>query len=91
MQLLIDEQTKSWLSAKGKPISVKALHISTCCAPPIQELTTYFSKPKDIDHYTELQINNCFIYIEKPLMLNEKITLKLAGFGVFKTISATLK
>ncbi|MER1998886.1 MAG: CC/Se motif family (seleno)protein [Lysinibacillus sp.] len=91
MELFIDEQTKSWLQDKGKPVAVKTLRVTACCAPPIQELTTYFSKPKDIHNYEELHIDNCFIYIEKPLMLDGKITLKLTGISIFKTISATLK
>ena len=88
MQIQIDENTKNYIQSKGKPIFVKTLQVSSCCAPPIQELMTYFSKPKDVHNYKELKLDNISIYIEKHLSLNEKMTLKLSGIGIFKTITA---
>lgn len=88
MQIQIDENTKNYIQSKGKPILVKTLQVSSCCAPPIQELMTYFSKPKDVHNYKELKLDNISIYIEKHLSLNEKMTLKLSGIGIFKTITA---
>lgn len=56
MHIQLDEQTKNWIQSKGKPVSVKTLQINSCCAPPIQELTTYLGKPKDLHNYTEMKI-----------------------------------
>ena len=88
MQIQIDDNTKNYIQSKGKPISVKTLQVSSCCAPPIQELMTYFGKPKDVHNYKELKLDNVSIFIEKHLSSNEKMTLKLSGIGIFKSISA---
>ena len=88
MQIQLDEHTKKWIQSKGKPISIKSLHVNSCCAPPIQEVTTYIGKPKDIHNYMEVTIDNILIFVERHLTQHEKITLKLTGIGIFKMIKA---
>lgn len=90
MHIQLDENTKSWIQSKGKPVSVKTMQINSCCAPPIQDLLTYLGKPKDLHNYTEVEIDDLSIFVEKHLLLNEKMTLKLMGIGIFKTITAKL-
>lgn len=91
MPLHIDEQTKSYLTAKGKPLSIKLLEVNNCCAPTLQELMTVPGKPKDIDNYYEAYVGNIPVYIRKPLKLDDQIELKVSGFGIFKSVSAKLK
>lgn len=88
MHIQIDTTTKRWIQSKGKPVSVKSIQVKSCCAPPIQDLMTYLGKPKDLQNYTEVKIDNLSIFIDKHLSLNEKMTLKLTGIGIFKTITA---
>lgn len=90
MHIQLDENTKKWIHSKGKPVSIKTLHNFSCCAPPIQELLTNFGKPKDLHNYKEIEVDNISIFIERHLLLNEKITLKLTGIGIFKTLTASL-
>lgn len=88
MHIELDDSTKQWLIAKGKPVSVKTISVSNCCAPPIQDLMTTFGTPKDLHNYKEIKIDNISIYIEKPLSFNERLTFKLSGIGLFKMVSA---
>ena len=88
MHIQLDENTKNWIQSKGKPVSVKTLQVSSCCAPPIQELMTFFGKPKDLHNYAEMKVDDLSIFVEKHLSLNEKMILKLTGIGIFKTITA---
>lgn len=90
MHLEIDEQVKSWLLSKGEHITVKTIQVSACCAPPIQDLMTHLGKPKDIHNYHEFKVDNISIFVEKHLLLKEKLTLKLGGMSIFKTITAKL-
>lgn len=90
MHIQLDEKTKDWLRSKGKPLSVKFYYLKTCCAPAIQDLDTTFKRPKNLQNYTEVQIDDLSIFLEKPLASYEKITLKLVGIGAFKMISAHL-
>ena len=90
MQIELDANTKKWMLSKGKPVSVKTISVNACCAPPVQELMTHLGKPKDMHNYNEIKIDNLSVYVEKSLSLNEKMTLKLTGIGIFKMISAKL-
>lgn len=90
MQIELDTNTKKWIQSKGKPVSVKTISVNACCAPPVQELMTHLGKPKDVHNYKEIKIDNLSVFVEKHLVHNEKITLKLTGIGVFKMVSAKL-
>ncbi|MCG7344201.1 Fe-S oxidoreductase [Sporosarcina sp. ACRSL] len=88
MHIELDANAKSWLQSKGEQVSIKTIQVNACCAPPIQDLMTRLGKQKDLHNYVEIKVDNLSIYVEKHLSLNEKITLKLTGFGIFKTITA---
>lgn len=88
MHIELDENTKNWIQLKGKPVSVKMIQVNACCAPPVQECMTHFGKPKDLHNYAEFKIDNSTIFVEKHLLRNEKMILKLTGIGIFKTITA---
>lgn len=88
MHVELDERVKSWLQSKGKDVSVKTIQVNACCAPPIQDLITHLGKPKDLHNYNEIKVDNLSIFVEKPLSLNEKMTLTFTGMGIFKTITA---
>ena len=90
VHIQLDENTKRWIQSKGKPVSVKTIQVNSCCAPPIQDLMTYLGKPKDLHNYTEVEIDDLLIFVDKHLFLNDKITLKLMGIGIFKTVTAKL-
>ena len=90
MQIELDKNAKKWMQTKGKPVSVKSIHVNACCAPPVQELMTHLGKPKDVHNYQEIKIDNLLIYVEKHLAHSGKMTLKLTGIGIFKMISAKL-
>ena len=90
MHIQLDENTKSWIQSKDKPVTVKVNQIHSCCAPAIQDLMTYLGKPKDLHNYTEVEIDDLLIFVDKHLFLNDKITLKLMGIGIFKTVTAKL-
>lgn len=83
MHIEVEEKAKNWLQTKGEQLSVKTIAVNACCAPPIQEIITHL--------YHEIKVDNLSIFVEKPLCSNEKMTLKLAGFGIFKTISAKVQ
>lgn len=91
MALLIDEQTKGFLTAKGKPLTIKLVEVNNCCAPTLQQLMTIANKPKDIQNYYETTIEQIPVYVQKPLNLDDEIELKVSGFGIFKSVSAKLK
>lgn len=90
MHVELDANVKNWLQSKGGHLAVKTIEVNACCAPPIQDLITHLRKPKDLHHYNEIKVDNLSIFIEKHLSLNEKMTLKLTGFGIFKTITAKI-
>jgi hypothetical protein len=91
MHIEVEEKAKNWLQTKGEQLSVKTIAVNACCAPPIQEIVTHLGKPKDAHLYYEIKVDNLSIFVEKPLYSNEKMTLKLAGLGIFKTISAKVQ
>lgn len=88
MHVELDEIVKRWLKSKGGNVIVKTIRVNACCAPPIQDLITHIGKPKDLHKYVEIKVDNLSIFVEKHLSLNEKMTLKLTGMGIFKTITA---
>ncbi len=88
MHVELDAIAKEWLQSKGKPVSVKTVQVNACCAPPIQDFITHLGKPKDLHNYKEIKVDNLSIFVEKHLSSNEKMTLKLTGMGIFKTITA---
>ena len=88
MHIELDDHTKKWIQSKGKPVSVKMIQVNACCAPPVQECMTHFGRPKDLHNYMEFKIDNSAIFVEKHLLRNEKMILKLTGIGIFKTITA---
>ena len=90
MHIQLDANTKRWIQSKGKPVTVKVNQIRSCCAPAIQDLMTQLGKPKDLHNYTEVEIDDLTIFVDKHIFLNEKITLKLMGIGIFKTVTAKL-
>ena len=90
MHIELDANTKRWIQSKGKPVSVKMIQVNACCAPPVQELMTHLGKPKDLHNYKEFKIDNSAIFVEKHLLRNEKMILKLTGIGIFKTITVKL-
>ncbi|RHW35885.1 Fe-S oxidoreductase [Lysinibacillus yapensis] len=88
MHVELDEKVRSWLQSKGNQLSVKTIGVNACCAPPIQDFITHLGKPKDLHNYHEIKVDNLSIFVEKHLSSNEKMTLKLTGLGIFKTIKA---
>ena len=90
MHIQLDANTKSWIQSKGKPVTVKVNQIRPCCVPAIQDLMTHLGKPKDLHNYKEVEIDDLLIFVDKHLFLNDKITLKLMGIGIFKTVTAKL-
>lgn len=88
MHIELDANAKKWIQSKGKPVSVKMIQVNACCAPPVQELMTHLGKPKDLHNYEEFNIDNLAIFVEKHLLRNEKLIMKLSGVGIFKMISA---
>ncbi|MBD8033167.1 MULTISPECIES: CC/Se motif family (seleno)protein [Solibacillus] len=88
MHIELDANTKQWIQSKGKPVSVKMIQVTACCAPPVQECMTHFGKPRDLHNYAEFKIDNSAIFVEKYLLRHEKMILKLTGIGIFKTITA---
>lgn len=47
MQIELVANVKRWLQSKGEHVSVKTIHVNTCCAPPIQEIFIHLGKPED--------------------------------------------
>ena len=90
MHIQLDTNTKRWIQSKGKPVTVKVNQIRPCCVPGIQDLMTHLGKPKDLHNYTEVEIDDLSIFVDKHLFPSEKITLKLMGIGIFKTVTAKL-
>lgn len=90
MHVQLDTKVKNWLQSKGEQITVKSIQVNGCCAPPIQDLMTHLGKPKDSHKYHEFKVDNLSVFVEKHLLTNEKMTLKLTGIGIFKTITATV-
>ena len=90
MHVEVDANAKEWLQSKGEQVTVKTIQVNSCCAPPIQDVMTHLRKPKDLHNYREIKVDSLSIFVEKHLLLNEKMTLKLTGMGIFKTITAKI-
>ncbi len=90
MMIEIDAESKKWIESKGKHLTVKTLSVNSCCAPGVQEIIAVPAKPKPLNQYHEFMIDNLLIYVQKNIAKTEKLTLKLSGFSILKTISAKL-
>ena len=91
MLVEIDDESKKWLEAKGSQLTIKLLEVDACCAPPVQEVVAILGKPPTSGDYKQLTVDNLSIYVQKRISNKEKLTLKLSGFSLFKTISAKLQ
>lgn len=91
MYVEIDDESKKWIEAKGNQLTVKILETKTCCAPGVQEVVAVPGKPKTIDQFAELNVENLSIYIQKILCNKEKLTIKLSGISFLKSLSAKLQ
>lgn len=91
MNIELDIQSKQWIQSKGSQLTVKTLEVKTCCAPGVQELVAVPGKPKTLNQFNEVTIDNLSIYVQKSIRGKEKLILKLSGFGFFKSISAKLQ
>lgn len=91
MHVKIDAESKKWIESKGSQITVKILETKTCCAPGVQEVVAVPGKPKTTDQFTELNVEDLSIYVQKILCNKEKLSLKLSGITFLKTLSAKLQ
>ena len=91
MNIELDTESKQWIKSKGNHLTVKTLEVNVCCAPGVQELVAVPGKPKTLNQYNEVIVDNISIYIQKRVRGKEKLTLTLSGFGFFKSISAKLQ
>jgi hypothetical protein len=90
MNIELDEDSKQWIQSKGSQLTVKTLEVKACCAPGVQELVAVPGKPKTVNQFNEVTVENLSIYVQKSIRGKEKLILKLSGFGFFKSISAKL-
>jgi hypothetical protein len=86
----IDDKAKSWIESKGKHLTVNSVEVKGCCAVGVQDLLAIPKKPNNLDLYNVFYIDNLSIYIKKNIKEQDKISLKLAGIGFLKGISAKL-
>ncbi|WP_066071336.1 CC/Se motif family (seleno)protein [Neobacillus soli] len=91
MNIEIDAGSKEWIESKGNQLTVKTLEVKACCAPGVQELVAVPGKPKTLNNYHEILIDNLSIYVQKNIRSKEKLILKLSGFSFLKSISAKLQ
>ena len=91
MLIEMNEEVKERIRSKGNQLTVQLLEVRSCCAPDVQELVVLPFKPKNIQQYHEITIGDISVYVQKPLLLKEKMTLQMKGFGIFKRISAAVK
>lgn len=91
MLVEIDDESKKWLEAKGSQLTIKLLEVDACCAPPVHEVVAIPGKPSTSADYNQLKVDNLSIYVQNKICNKEKLTLKLSGFSLFKTISAKLQ
>jgi hypothetical protein len=91
MHVEIDAESKKWIESKGSQITVKILETKTCCAPGVQEVVAVPGKPKTTDQFTELNVEDLSIYVQKILCNKEKLSLKLSGISFLKTLAAKLQ
>ncbi|WP_050182227.1 CC/Se motif family (seleno)protein [Domibacillus robiginosus] len=90
MHFELDQKAKSWLESKGKHLTVNTVEVKGCCIAGVQDLMTIPKKPKDLHRYNEFTVENLSIYVQKNIKVKDKISLKVAGVGFFKGISAKL-
>ncbi len=88
LHIELNEEVKNWIRSKGNQITVKTIEVNSCCAPGVQELFTHQGKPKDLQNYEEFKDEDLSIFIQRGLTSKQKLTLKLSGISIFKTISA---
>jgi hypothetical protein len=87
----LDNESKQWIKSKGNQLTVKTLEVKACCAPGVQELVAIPGKPKSLNQFNEVIIDDLSVYVQKSIRGKEKLILKLSGFGFFKSISAKLQ
>lgn len=87
MIIEIEEQAKKWIEAKGSTLTVKTLEVTGCCSVGIQEMVAVPGKPKSLDRYSEMKIDNLSIYVQKNMNVKDRLFLKLSGLGFLKSIS----
>lgn len=88
LQIELKEDVKNWLQSKGNQVTVKTIEVNSCCAPGVQELFTHQGKPKNLQNYEEFKNEDLSIFVQKHLTSKQKLSLKLSGISIFKTISA---
>ncbi len=88
MEIEIDGEAKKWIGAKGAQLTVKRLGVDACCAPNVEEVVAVPGKPKSVDFYNPIKVDNLTIYVQKNLCRKERLILKLSGISFLKTISA---
>jgi hypothetical protein len=91
MNVEFDAESKKWIESKGKQLTVKTIEVKGCCAPGVQEFVAVPGKPKTLNRYNELIVDNLSIYVQKNIRGKEKLTLKLSGFSFLKSISVKLQ
>lgn len=89
MEIIIDDELQKWLKEKGNHITIKKLIVNGCCAPGVQESIAVPGKPKNLNKFKQYKVEDIGVYIENSVSLNSEISLKLSGFGFFKSISIT--
>ncbi|NYE08393.1 hypothetical protein F4694_005237 [Bacillus niacini] len=62
MNVELDTESKQWIKSKGNQLTVKTLEVKACCAPGIQEQVAVPGKPKTLNQFNEVIIDN-FIYL----------------------------
>lgn len=91
VKIEIDSGAKEWIALKGNELTVKTMEVRACCAPGVQDLVAVPGKPKKITSFHEFIIDDVSIYVQKSIRGKEKLTLKLSGFSLLKSISAKLQ
>jgi hypothetical protein len=91
MHIEMNSESKKWIEAKGRQLTVKILETRGCCAPGVSEIIAVPAKPKISHHYKEFKVENLSIYVQKMLCNKEKLTLELSGISFLKSISASLE
>lgn len=86
----LDDKAKNWIESKGKHLTVNGMEVRGCCGVGVQDLLAVPKKPKDSNRYNQFRVDNLSIYIQKNIKIQNKISLKVSGFGFFKGISAKL-
>lgn len=85
LQIIMDEKTKNWLSAK-KAVTISPLELNGCCVPNA-EVQVKFSTPDFKQHFHHVTDQCIPIYIDKRLDFKQnKVILQLKGFKPFLTL-----